>query len=189
MDLSMPVMDGVDATRALMAENPQVRVVILTSFSETERVSAALDAGAIGYLLKDCDPRELIAAVRAAAAGNVPLDPRVTRALLTAVRQPEPGPFDAAGGRGRADEAAHEALTAPIDLASLDGAADSAGDKLSAREKEVLALVARGYANKQIARALGISERTVKVHLGNVFRRIGVGDRTSAALWARDNLS
>jgi DNA-binding NarL/FixJ family response regulator len=193
MDLSMPVMDGVDATRALMAENPQVRVVILTSFSETERVSAALDAGAIGYLLKDCDPRELIAAVRAAAAGNVPLDPRVTRALLTAVRRPEPAPFDAAGDRGRADqashEAAHEAPTAPIDLASLDGAADSAGDKLSAREKEVLALVARGYANKQIARALGISERTVKVHLGNVFRRIGVGDRTSAALWARDNLS
>jgi DNA-binding NarL/FixJ family response regulator len=177
MDLSMPVMDGVEATRAMLLERPRTRIVVLTSFSETERVRAALEAGAIGYLLKDCDPRDLVAAVRTAAAGNAPLDPRVTRALLTSVRSDS------------AQEPVQEPAQEPVQDPAGQQSGDAVADKLSAREREVLALVAQGYANKQIARALGISERTVKVHLGNVFRRIGVGDRTSAALWARDNLS
>jgi DNA-binding NarL/FixJ family response regulator len=151
MDLSMPVMDGVEATRRIAA-TPGVRVVVLTSFSDRARVNDALKAGAVGYLLKDCEPRELLTAVRAAAAGHVPLDPRVAGTLLPAV------------------------------------AADRPQDALSAREIEVLRLVAAGQANKQVGRALGISERTVKAHLGRVFRQIGVGDRTSAALWARDHL-
>jgi DNA-binding NarL/FixJ family response regulator len=130
---------------------PDTKVVVLTSFSDRARVSEALAAGAVGYQLKDCEPAELLGAVRAAAAGNVPLDPRVARVLL-----PEPS--------GRPSDA------------------------LSPRELEVLRLVAAGMANKQIARALGISERTVKAHLGRVFRQLGVADRTSAALWARDHL-
>jgi len=158
MDLSMPVLDGVDATRRLLAEQPGTCVVVLTSFTETERVTEALAAGAIGYLLKDSDPHDLIAAVRAAAHGHAPLDPRVTRALLPGASASTPTPTPAAA------------------------------DLLSSRESEVLALVAKGLANKQVARALGISEHTVKVHLNNVFRRIGVNDRTSAALWARDHL-
>ena len=128
-------------------------MVVLTSFSDQPRVAEALRAGAVGYLLKDSDPRDLLAAVRAAAEGHAPLDPRVARALLpTAVP------------------------TGP-------------GEALSARETEVLRLVARGMANKQVGRALGITERTVKAHLGRVFREIGVTDRTSAALWAREHLS
>lgn len=150
MDLSMPVMDGVAATRGLLADHPQLRVVVLTSFSDQARVRDALAAGAIGYVLKDCTPDELLAAIRSAAHGHSPLDPRVAGALL-------PAP------------------SAPV-------------DELSEREIQVLRLASQGLANKQIGRSLGIAERTVKVHLGNVFRRIGVSDRTSAALWARDHL-
>jgi DNA-binding NarL/FixJ family response regulator len=149
MDLSMPVMDGVAATRKLSTEVPEAKVVALTTFSDRQRVNDVLSAGAVGYLLKDCAPDELFAAIRAAAAGHAPLDPRVAAALLPA----------------RSDEPA-----------------------LSSREQEVLLLAASGLANKQIARKLGISESTVKVHLGNVFKRIGVADRTSAAMWARENL-
>jgi DNA-binding NarL/FixJ family response regulator len=151
MDLSMPVMDGVAATRQLLADDARLHVVVLSSFSDRARVREAIAAGAVGYVLKDSSPEDVIAAVRAAAAGHAPLDPRVAGALLP--------------------------------TASSDPAAG-----LSDREIEVLRLASRGLANKQIARSLGIAERTVKVHLGNVFRRIGVSDRTSAALWARDHL-
>lgn len=151
MDLSMPVLDGIAATRRILADAPGISVVVLTSFAETHRVTDAIAAGAVGYLLKDCDPQDVINAVRSAASGDVPIDPRVARALLpTPDHRPD--------------------------------------DMLSVRERQVLHLIAQGMANKQIGRALGISERTVKVHVGNVFRCLGVGDRTSAALWARDNL-
>jgi DNA-binding NarL/FixJ family response regulator len=150
MDLSMPVLDGVAATRQVLQAKPETRVVVLSSFSDQSRVREAISAGAVGYVLKDCGPEELLSAVRSAAAGHAPLDPRVAGALLP-----------------RADP----------------------GERLTSRETEVLRLASTGMANKQIARALGITERTVKVHLGNVFRRIGVADRTSAALWARENLT
>lgn len=151
MDISMPGMDGIEATRDLFERGYTGAVVMLTSFADRERVVEAVSAGAIGYLLKDSEPGEVLTAVRAAAQGHAPLDPRVAGALLPRRR----------------------AVSTP---------------DLSGREREVLLLVAEGMANKQIARRLGIAERTVKVHLGNVFRRIGVSDRTSAALWARDNL-
>ena len=151
MDLSMPVLDGVAATRALMANDPDLAVIALTSFSDRSQVQAVLAAGAVGYLLKDCAPRDLLAAVRAAAAGHTPLDPRIA-GLLLPTRTPDPRSL------------------------------------LSDREAEVLTLAATGLANKQIGRRLGISEATVKAHLGSVFRRIGVADRTSAAMWARDHL-
>lgn len=153
MDLSMPVLDGVAATRLLMAAHPGTHVVVLTSFSDRERVGEALAAGAVGYLLKDCEPQELLAAVRSAADGQAPLDPRVARALL-----PSAGALRVV-------------------------------DQLSAHERQVLRLVGKGLANKQVGRALGISEATVKVHLGHVFRTIGVSDRTSAALWAREHMA
>jgi len=152
MDLSMPVMDGVEATRALLTERPDSIVVVLTSFSDQARVSEALKAGAVGYMLKDCDPRDLLAAIRSASEGHAPLDPRVARALLPTATTASPA------------------------------------DGLSTREREVLRLVAQGLANKQVGTRLGISERTVKAHLGRVFREIGVSDRTSAALWAQEHL-
>ena len=150
MDLSMPVMDGVEATREIAASGATVKVVVLTSFSDRERIHEALEAGAIGYLLKDAEPDELLRGVRAAARGDWPIDPRAARLLL--------------GGGGR-----------------------STGPRLSAREHEVLGLVAAGLANKLIARKLGISERTVKAHLTRIFEQLGVTDRTQAALWAQQH--
>ena len=151
MDLSMPGMNGVEATRGLLALQPETHVVVLTSFHDQAQVAGALEAGAVGYLLKDSDPRDVMSAIRSAASGHAPLDPRVARVLL-----PSSTP--------------------------------KVSDSLSARELEVLQLVAKGLPNKLIGRNLGITERTVKVHVGHLFRRIGVADRTSAAIWARENL-
>jgi DNA-binding NarL/FixJ family response regulator len=150
MDLQMPDVDGVSATRRIVAADDGVQVVVLTSFSDSERIVAALDAGAVGYLLKDAEPDDLLEGVRAAARGESPLHPRAARQLL------------AARSASRA--------TGHVDL--------------TPREAEVLGLVRQGLANKQIARRLGISERTVKAHLTSTFQRIGVADRTQAALWA-----
>jgi DNA-binding NarL/FixJ family response regulator len=152
MDLQMPEMDGVAATRAVISQSGDgtgAQVLVLTSFSDADRIVDALDAGAVGYMLKDAEPEDLIEAVRAVARGDSPLHPRVARQLLTA-----------------------RSTRKPID------------QELTAREREVLLLVRDGLANKQIARRLGISERTVKAHLTSVFATIGVADRTAAALWA-----
>jgi DNA-binding NarL/FixJ family response regulator len=151
MDVRMPGIDGIEATRRIRAEAPDTRVVVFTSFSDRERILQAIEAGAIGYLLKDADPDELHRGILAAARGESPLAPK----------------------------AAAEVLAART-------AAPPAGD-LSDREREVLVLVASGLANKQIARRLGISEKTVKGHLTHVFQAIGVTDRTQAALWAERN--
>jgi DNA-binding NarL/FixJ family response regulator len=148
MDISMPDVDGIRATGSILEARSETRVVMLTAFSDRDRVVAALDAGAIGYLLKDSEPQEVLEAVRAAARGDAPLAPRAARQLLAARSEEQ-----------RAD--------------------------LSKREREVLALVAEGLPNKLIARRLEISEKTVKTHLTSVFQRIGVSDRTQAALWAQ----
>jgi DNA-binding NarL/FixJ family response regulator len=149
MDLSMPIMDGIEATRRIVASHPGACIVALTSLTDRERILGALDAGALGYLLKDAEPDELFRGIRAAAQGDAPLDPRVARELLTARAEDRP-----ASG-------------------------------LTDRERDVLALVGSGLPNKLIATRLGISEKTVKAHLTNVFRAIGVTDRTQAALWAQ----
>lgn len=173
MDLSMPVLDGITATARLRELGARCRVVALTSFADRARVRAAIAAGAVGYLLKDSEPSQIRQAIHAAHAGHVPLDPRVAGALLPEVA------------------AASAAATAPATAPAVAAVAAPAGDgpelTLSTRERQVLALVGQGMANKQIARALGISEATVKAHLGRVFRQLGVTDRTSAALWARDH--
>ncbi|MDX6535121.1 MAG: hypothetical protein QOJ13_1490 [Gaiellales bacterium] len=150
MDLSMPGIDGIEATRRLKERLTKTNVLVLTSYSDKERVLAALDAGAIGYLLKDAEPAEIVEAVRAASRGESPLHPRAARAVLSARRGGDPL------------------------------------DDLTEREREVLALLAAGMQNKQIARRLDISEKTVKAHLTSVFRRIGVVDRMQAALWAQE---
>ena len=152
LDLSMPEVDGIEVTSRVMAASPDTRVVLFTSFSDREQIVRALDAGAIGYLLKDAEPEAIHDALRAAARGEAPLAPKAAAALL-------------------ASRAERSASTV----------------ELTARERDVLALVIAGDANKQIARKLGISEKTVKGHLTNLFQRIGVQDRTQAALWAERN--
>ncbi|MFC6285243.1 response regulator [Nocardioides sp. GCM10027113] len=153
MDLQMPGVDGVAATRMIMAEGGPTDVLVLTSYSDAERIVAALDAGAVGYLLKDADPEDVLEGIRAVSRGESPIHPRAARQLLGA----------RSGGVRPA----------------------SAQPQLTARESEVLTLVREGLANKQIARRLDISERTVKAHLTSAFARIGVADRTQAALWAQ----
>ena len=149
MDLEMPTLDGIEATRALRESDSDARVVILTTFSDRERILGAIDAGALGYLLKDAEHDEIIRGVRAAAIGDAPLAPRAAREMLAQRSPPQ------------------------------------ARIPLSARELEVLKLVAKGLPNKLIARELEISEKTVKAHLTSVFAQIGVTDRTQAALWAQ----
>jgi DNA-binding NarL/FixJ family response regulator/signal transduction histidine kinase len=152
MDLSMPGVDGVEATRQLTAGYPDVKVLVLTTFADQRRILDALDAGAAGYLLKDADPDAVINAIRAVVAGGAPLDPKAARVLLDSRQTPAPA------------------------------------RRLSNRELEVLSLLATGLANKQIARCLGIAERTVKAHLTSIFQQLGVTDRTQAALWAATHL-
>jgi DNA-binding NarL/FixJ family response regulator len=151
MDLQMPDVDGVEATRTIVGEE-LADVLVLTSYSDAERIVGALDAGALGYLLKDAEADEVLRGIRAVARGESPINPRAARQLL--------------GARRTTSAVAAE---------------------LTPRETEVLGLVRQGLANKQIARRLGISERTVKAHLTSAFQRIGVVDRTQAALWAERN--
>jgi len=152
MDIEMPGVDGVEATRRIGSAAPHTAVVILTTFADRPRITRALDAGAAGYLLKDAEPSELINGIRAAAAGSTPISPRVATRLATPVDDPVP-------------------------------------PSLTPREREVLALVAEGLANKQIARRLGIAEKTVKAHLTRVFAALDVTDRTQAALWVARHTS
>ena len=150
MDLSMPELDGVEATRRIVASGSTARVVVLTSFSDDSRVLDSLDAGADGYLLKHIDPDALFDAVRAAKVGDAPIDPRVGCLLLDNRNRTTANPGH---------------LTPP--------------------EAVVLELVGEGLANKQIARQLGISERTVKAHLTSVYQHLGLSDREQAALWSQ----
>jgi DNA-binding NarL/FixJ family response regulator len=149
MDLQMPQMDGVTATAEIVRRFPGVKVVILTSFGETERVHAALEKGASGYLLKDAGPAEVDAALRAAVRDEVFLDAAVTRRLTQEMRAPRTGL-----------------------------------GVLTAREKEVLILVAEGRSNRDIADHLVISERTARTHVSHLLAKMGLSSRTQAALLA-----
>jgi NarL family two-component system response regulator LiaR len=151
MDLVMPRLDGVGAMRELRRRVPEARVIVLTSFTDEEKLLPALQAGAAGYLLKNAEPAELARAVRAAYAGEALLDTAVAARLLASIAEPP-------------DAGSRETLTP--------------------REREVLALIGRGYANKRIALELGIAEKTVKTHVGHVLAKLGVSDRTQAALHA-----
>ncbi len=160
MDLMMPGIDGIEATARIKAEAPEVEVIAITSFIEEARVVAAIEAGAAGFLLKDAEADELAAAIRAAAAGEVHLDPAIAGIVARRLRAAE----GAAGGGGDARR---------------DGIA-----ALTAREHDVLARVARGLSNRQIAEDLGITERTARTHVSNILAKLGLASRTQAALLA-----
>ena len=148
MDLLMPEGGGVEAIRALASAAPAARVLVLSSFADDDRVFAAMQAGAAGYLLKDVEPDQLAAAIRDVHRGRPALHPEVAARLM----------------RRAAEPAGMEPLTP--------------------REREVLRLVVEGFANKQIARRLQITEKTVKTHVSNILQKLGVEDRTQAAVLA-----
>jgi DNA-binding NarL/FixJ family response regulator len=154
MDLLMPQLDGVGAIARLRAEHPDVEVVALTSFVEESRVTAALEAGASGFILKDADADDVAQAIRAAHRGEVHLDPAVALLVARRVRTARTTP------------------TATADAALTD------------REREVLALVAHGLSNKAIADRLVITERTARTHVSNILGKLGLASRTQAALYA-----
>ena len=157
MDLNMPRCDGAEATRRIRASHPRTQVVVLTTYSDDDSIIAALQAGALGYLTKDATRAEIGRAVLAAAAGQAVLDPEVQQRLLSAaVRAP----------------AAVPAGPAPGD------------DDLTPREAEVLRLIAAGKSNREIARALFVSEATVKTHVNRIFAKTGSRDRGQAVHYA-----
>jgi DNA-binding NarL/FixJ family response regulator len=159
MDLNMPGGDGVTATRRIAAEYPGTRVVVLTTYADDESIIGALQAGALGYLTKDATRAEIGRAVQAAAAGQAVLDPAVQqRLLLAAARAPE--------------------TTASV------GSAGSPDDELTPREAEVLRLIATGQSNREIARALFVSEATVKTHVNRIFAKTASRDRAQAIRYA-----
>lgn len=159
MDLRMPILGGVEATRRIVAAGPKPRIIVLTTFDEDEEVFAALRAGAVGYMLKASSAEKLCGAIRAAAQGSAVLEPSVAAKLM-------------------ARAAAPAAPRAP--------AAPPLAEPLSARELDVLRFLASGFSNKEIGAQLKISEGTVKNHMTNVLGKLGALDRTQAALRARE---
>lgn len=152
MDLLMPVMNGIEATRQITGRLPGARILVLTSFAADDQVFPAIKAGALGYLLKDSSPEDLLHAIHQVYLGEPSLHPNIARMLLKEVaRPPEPEP---------------------------------APEALSAREMDVLRLVAKGRSNRQIAEALVISEPTVRAHMSNILGKLHLASRTQAALYA-----
>jgi DNA-binding NarL/FixJ family response regulator len=179
MDLNMPRRNGVEATRLLREANPDARVVVLTTYSDDEWVFAALEAGAKGFLTKDAGAQEIQRAITAVAAGQAQLDPTVQSLLLEALRR---GDRFAVAGQGSAGEAA------PDRQSALDRQADpdrqSYPDELTPREAEVLARIAGGLSNAEIAAALFVSEATVKTHINHIFAKTGLRDRAQLVGYA-----
>lgn len=154
MDLVMPRLDGISATRQIAALNLPVKVIALTSFTEDDKVFPAIQAGASSYLLKDVSPDELIEAIRAVYRGEARLHPDIARKLMEQV----------ASQAGKARE------INPVDVTD--------------RERDVIRLVARGCSNQEIARELIISEKTVKTHVSNILNKLQLKDRTQLAIYA-----
>jgi len=164
MDLRMPVLDGVAATRRLREKMPEVKIIVLTTFDDDDHVFDGLRAGAVGYLLKDVPSEKLVEAIRAAAEGKSFLQPSVAAKVVAEFAR----------------------LTAVSPAIAPTSPVQPLPEPLSDRELEILGLMADGLSNKEIARKLYIAEGTVKNHITNILGKLGVRDRTQAALKARD---
>lgn len=160
LDLTMPQLDGVKATQRIMAQNPKARVLILTSFGEDDKIFPAIRAGAQGYLLKDIQPRDLVQAIRETYQGKAQLHPDIARRLMAVISD-----------------------VAPVQ-AEKPAAPSQDFHGLTDREREVLGLIAQGLNNREIAEKMVISEKTVKTHVSNLLDKLGLEDRTRAAIWA-----
>lgn len=156
IDLVMPGMDGIEAIRHILKDDPRPRILVLTSFAGDDRVLEAIQAGATGYLLKDVLKADLLRALRDVASGRTALHPEVQEQLMRHV----------------------------VETANEAGASSSHHEPLTKREEEVLRLIAKGNSNKEIASALSLTEGTVKGYVSVIFDKLGVADRTQAALYA-----
>jgi NarL family two-component system response regulator LiaR len=163
LDVVMPDMDGITATRKIGELGGNINVIVLTSFAEDDHIFPAIEAGAVSYLLKDVSPDDLLAAVHAASRGESHLHPSVARKLMAAARS--------------AGAPASHAPPTPASTAA-------APNDLTERELEVVRLIARGQSNREIAQALWISEKTVKTHVSHVLTKLGLKDRTQLAIHA-----
>jgi DNA-binding NarL/FixJ family response regulator len=161
MDVRMPVMDGVEATRRIVAQGGRSRVIILTTFDLDEYAYSALRAGASGFLLKDAPPADLLSAIRAVARGDAVVAPSTTKRLLASVADRLPDPSGTV-------------LTDDLEL-------------LTAREREVLVEVARGLSNAEIAETLVLAEATVKTHVGRILSKLALRDRVQLVIYAYDH--
>jgi DNA-binding NarL/FixJ family response regulator len=157
MDVRMPGMDGIEATRQIVAAGSRARVLVLTTFDADDYVHAAIRAGASGFLLKDVRPLDLVEGIRLVANGNALLGPTVTRRLLERFADDRPG-----------------------------GGSSEAVASLTEREREILSLLAAGLSNAELAQRLFVSETTVKTHVSSVLRKLGVRDRVQAVIAAYD---
>ncbi|MCR8629809.1 response regulator [Paenibacillus radicis (ex Xue et al. 2023)] len=163
IDLNMPVLNGIEATKRLKITHPNVKVIVLTSFSDQDHVLPAIRAGAKGYLLKDIEPEELVRAIRRVYEGHVELHSEAAGQLMNHVAAPE-----------------------LLDASSRDGLSSQGRSPfmLTPREQEVLRHIASGMSNKEISEALHITEKTVKTHVSHVLDKLGMTDRTQAAIFA-----
>jgi DNA-binding NarL/FixJ family response regulator len=166
MDVRMPGLDGIEATRAIVAADPGSRIIILTTFDLDEYAFAGLAAGASGFLLKDAQPAELVSAIRAVASGDAAVSPRVTRKLLELFGPQLPAP-GADAGRGDPASGAAALLRTLTD-----------------RERDVLVAMAEGLSNSEIAARFFLSESTVKTHVGRVLMKLELRDRVHAVIFA-----
>ena len=155
MDLVMPEMDGIEATQQICGSYPGVKVIVLTSFTEDEKVFSAIKAGAVGYLLKDISPPDLAKAIQAVHSGETHLHPEITKKLMNQFVSPK----------------------SDIEITP---------NELTPREMEVLQWIAQGLSNKELAKELTISEKTVKTHVNRILKKLGVDNRTKAVLVAME---
>ncbi|MFJ3417456.1 response regulator [Streptomyces sp. NPDC086082] len=167
MDVRMPGMDGIEATRRVVAAGDRSRVLILTTFDLDEYAHEALRAGASGFLLKDAHPEELLAGIRAVASGDAVIAPALTRRLLDAYAQ-------------------HLPRISPQGPATVPATDDPRIRSLTEREREILVAIGRGWTNGEIAERLFLSESTVKTHVGRVLAKVGARDRIQAVILAYD---
>ena len=156
MDLIMPEMDGIEATRRIKLANPDTKILILSSFGDENNVLPAIQAGALGYILKDIDPEELADAIRKTAQGKTQLDPEIANLLISHMQNDS-----------KDDKQANQKLS-----------------ELTSREVEVLIQIGRGLSNKEIASELSISQMTVKTHVSNILSKLHLADRTQAAIFS-----
>lgn len=170
MDIRMPGMDGIAATQTLKTRWPDARIVILTTFDDVELIQAGLHAGALGYLLKDTTAEQLAMTIRLAAQGQVLLQPDIASKIFSTFSTPPSSTTTSPQAAAPSPNASNEGLIEP----------------LTEREREILILVAKGSSNRQVAESLYLTEGTVKNHMSSILGKLGVRDRTQAALKARE---